>query len=241
MRRARVDAADRGGHKGAGGSALFWLSFAAGCTDVLSFLKLGNVFTSAMTGNTALLAIAIGRGQLVDALHSLCALVAFSLGVAIATWVYAQQRSEEDVHRSFRRLLLLELFFLGGCAALWSTGPDPLRGGLLYAVIALSALSMGIQAVGAHAAGAAGISTIVFTTVLIRIVMSMTAAAVRPGAPSAGRTDIRPHLSTFGAYGCGGVLAAFFVSRYLGVLIWIPFGAVVLALGSSELARKAEA
>jgi uncharacterized membrane protein YoaK (UPF0700 family) len=37
------------------------LSFASGCTDVLTFLKLGNVFTSAMTGNTALLAIELGR------------------------------------------------------------------------------------------------------------------------------------------------------------------------------------
>ena len=45
--------------------SLVFLSLASGCTDVLSFLKLGNVFTSAMTGNTALLAIALGQGQVV--------------------------------------------------------------------------------------------------------------------------------------------------------------------------------
>jgi Protein of unknown function (DUF1275) len=45
---------DRGiGNKALG---LAWLSFASGCTDVLSFLELGDVFTSAMIGNTALLA-----------------------------------------------------------------------------------------------------------------------------------------------------------------------------------------
>jgi Protein of unknown function (DUF1275) len=39
------------------------LSLASGCIDVLSFLKPGDVFTSAMTGNAALLAIAIGQGS----------------------------------------------------------------------------------------------------------------------------------------------------------------------------------
>ena len=46
------------------------LSLASGCTDVMTFLNLGDVFTSAMTGNTALLAIAIGRGQLLAASRS---------------------------------------------------------------------------------------------------------------------------------------------------------------------------
>lgn len=32
----------------------------AGCTDMLSFLGLGDVFTSAMTGNPVLLGIALG-------------------------------------------------------------------------------------------------------------------------------------------------------------------------------------
>ncbi len=48
-------------HAGYKNLGLTWLSLGSGCTDVLSFLKLGDVFTSPMTGNTALLAIAIGR------------------------------------------------------------------------------------------------------------------------------------------------------------------------------------
>jgi uncharacterized membrane protein YoaK (UPF0700 family) len=39
------------------------LAFASGTTDVLSFLALSGVFTSAMTGNTALLGLAAGQGQ----------------------------------------------------------------------------------------------------------------------------------------------------------------------------------
>jgi uncharacterized membrane protein YoaK (UPF0700 family) len=41
-----------------------------------------------MTGNTALLAIAIGQGQLASALLSFLALVGFVFGVAAATAIY---------------------------------------------------------------------------------------------------------------------------------------------------------
>jgi uncharacterized membrane protein YoaK (UPF0700 family) len=217
-----------GGRSGGGRASLFWLSLAAGCTDVLSFLELGNLFTSAMTGNTALLAVAIGRGEWSAALHALCALVAFSLGVSIATVVL----------RSFRRLLLVELVVLGICATLWSVGPRPLGGGLLYAVIALSAVSMGIQAVGARLIDSEGISTVVFTSVLVRIVMSATAALLRRGPVPAASSGARARVDTFAAYGGGGVVAALLVSRHLGTAIWMPFAAVVLALGASRAAAQ---
>jgi uncharacterized membrane protein YoaK (UPF0700 family) len=99
---------------------------------------------------------------------------------------------------------------------------------------------MGIQAVGARSVNSSGISTIVFTSVLIRIVMSVTGALARPGAASASLASIRAHLGTFAAYGCGAVLAGILVSHYLGTLIWIPTAAVLLALGFSELAGKLE-
>ena len=179
------------------GSSLFWLSLASGSADVLSFVELGNLFTSAMTGNAALLALAIGRGQWLAALRVTCALVSFALGVSIAT-VYAARRVDPHAPRAFRRLLRLELAFLGGCAALGSIGSTPLGGGLLFAVIALSAVSMGIQAVGARIIDSAGISTVVFTSVLVRIVMSATGARMRrdpvPESPTGGRARSSRHV-----------------------------------------------
>jgi uncharacterized membrane protein YoaK (UPF0700 family) len=62
---------------------LAWLSLSAGFRDVLIFQKLGALFTSAMTGNVALLAIGIGRGQLFAASWSFAALLGFSFGVAL--------------------------------------------------------------------------------------------------------------------------------------------------------------
>jgi uncharacterized membrane protein YoaK (UPF0700 family) len=117
----------------------------------MTFLKLGNVFTSAMAGNTALLAIELGRGNIVAASRALTALLAFALGVGLATKMKRSSRLKPHAHRGFSRLLLLELIFLTCCAAHWSVSADPVEGGTVYAVILLSALSMGIQAYGCGA------------------------------------------------------------------------------------------
>ena len=51
IRNKRVGLADLG---------LGLMAIAAGGSDALAYLKLGHVFTSAMTGNTVLLCIAVG-------------------------------------------------------------------------------------------------------------------------------------------------------------------------------------
>src|SRR5215470_14679194 len=68
------------------------LALASGSTDVMAFLTLGDIFTSAMTGNVAFLAIAIGQGQLHSALLTSLALLGFIGGVAAATALYAPRK-----------------------------------------------------------------------------------------------------------------------------------------------------
>jgi uncharacterized membrane protein YoaK (UPF0700 family) len=218
--------------------SLLWLSFASGCTDVLSFLEFGDVFTSAMTGNTALLAIAIGRGHLAAASHSLTALLGFALGVVLGVMLRELGGEGRDPQRRLRRLLLVEIACLGGCAVLWSASRASIGADILYAVILLSAVSMGIQGVAARIIGAAGISTIVFTSVLISIVMSLTAALAGRTGDIAPPEDLRTHLGSFAAYAAGGLLAGAMAAFGVKLLVWIPMLAVTLALGSSHLAGK---
>jgi uncharacterized membrane protein YoaK (UPF0700 family) len=59
------------------------MAIAAGGSDALAYLTLGHVFTSAMTGNTVLLCIAIGQEQLAEALQSFTAFLAFVAGAAL--------------------------------------------------------------------------------------------------------------------------------------------------------------
>lgn len=180
----------------------------------MSFLKLGDLFTSGMTGNMVLLAIAIGGGHLLAASRSLCALVAFMLGVLLAKTV---------VH-TLRRLLLLELVFLMAGAGLWSASSDGLSGVALYSVIALLALSMGLQATAASSGRYAGITTIVFTLTLVRVLNS-----------PAHRGSTLPALAGFVL---GAVLAALLISHYLVLAVWVPVAAVLGALALSELAGE---
>jgi uncharacterized membrane protein YoaK (UPF0700 family) len=134
--------------------------------------------------------------------------------------------------------LPLELTFLISCTTLWSFTPHSVHGVLRYAIIALSALSMGIQAIAARASNSSGINTIVFTTNLVNILITATRALahLQPQGNWSARSTY--HAQAFVAYGAGAVLAAFLLHH--GFVIWIPAAAVLLAFGSFELARGVE-
>jgi uncharacterized membrane protein YoaK (UPF0700 family) len=61
------------------------LTFASGATDVASYTRLGNVFTSVMTGNIVLLGLAVARHSLTLASHSLVSIAGYITGVAGGT------------------------------------------------------------------------------------------------------------------------------------------------------------
>jgi uncharacterized membrane protein YoaK (UPF0700 family) len=58
------------------------LTFASGAMDVASFTRLGNVFTSVMTGNIVLWGLAAARGSLTLASHTAVAIAGYVVGVA---------------------------------------------------------------------------------------------------------------------------------------------------------------
>jgi uncharacterized membrane protein YoaK (UPF0700 family) len=192
-----------------------------------------------MTGNTALLAIEIGRSDMAGASRALMALLAFTLGVAVAARMSTAREGRAEAQRAFRQLLLLELIFLTACALLWSASPDPVRGAVVYGIILLSAISMGIQALAAGSIHS-GINTIVFTSVLVRAVASIAGALSRPSEASPSLASVRPDLGTFAAYVCGALLASALAWHFFRALLWVPIAAVVCALGVSELAGKLE-
>jgi uncharacterized membrane protein YoaK (UPF0700 family) len=84
-----VSEARRQDHVNVGPTAL---SLASGCTDVLSFLKLGDLFTSAMTGNIALLAISIGRGGVLAASQHLVTAIWIPVTALVALAVSEPER-----------------------------------------------------------------------------------------------------------------------------------------------------
>src|SRR6516162_5422408 len=63
------------------------LTFGSGAADVTSFTRLGEVFTSVMTGNIVLWGLATARGSVTLFSHTAVAIAGYILGVAAGTWI----------------------------------------------------------------------------------------------------------------------------------------------------------
>jgi uncharacterized membrane protein YoaK (UPF0700 family) len=155
---------------------LVLLSVAAGGIDALSFFALG-AFTSAMSGNTILLGLALAQGKIRAASSSLFAFAGYVLGVAAATPLGVSAPHAEPP-RVLRRALLVEAALLVTFAALWAAGvelpvPETLQRGLLV----LAGTAMGLQSATARKLNAPGVNTVVFTSTLTAIMGALSDAA----------------------------------------------------------------
>ena len=221
--------------------ALTVLALASGVTDVTAFLTLGDVFTSAMTGNTALLGIALSQGRVLSATHSFSALLGFTLGASLATAIYLRKGpNKTDNLSAIRPLLLVEIFCLGVFAVILTVVGRPMEMVALYGLILLSAIGMGVQGVAARQINSPGINTIVFTTTLVSIVISLTSALLHRSGSDGVHLNTKRQIGIFLAYGFGAVLAGLLAGPGLRVLAWVPMVAVLAALGCCEAAVRAE-
>jgi uncharacterized membrane protein YoaK (UPF0700 family) len=204
-------------------ATLALLTFVSSITDVLSFLALSRVFTSGMTGNTALLGLAVGQGQMFTASHAASALAGFVLALACGTLL-----SRTASHQvGLVGLLALEALCLGAFCVIWFGFEHAAGSTAIYLLIALSAMGMGIQAVAARRINVPGIPTVVFTTTLTNIVMATTDAVARRVPLS---FDTKRMIGIFSIYIAGATLAGALASRHLDVLAVLPLIAVLSAL-----------
>ncbi len=199
------------------------LAFASASSDVLSFLILDQVFTSAMTGNTALLGLALGQRQGPAAAHAAAALLGFALGVVAGALAAGESRDA----RALAAVLGLEALCLGLFVALWCATARPVADGLVYPLILLSALGMGLQIVAARQVNLPGIPTVVFTSTLAAIITTAVAAARRRQPLS---FDAWRQSAVFSTYLAGAMLAGALAPRHPGLLVPLPFAAVLGAL-----------
>jgi uncharacterized membrane protein YoaK (UPF0700 family) len=63
------------------------LACVAGAVDAMSYMRLGQVLTAHMTGNTAFLGLALGQAEIGAAIRSSIALVGFLGGAWLGAWV----------------------------------------------------------------------------------------------------------------------------------------------------------
>ncbi len=217
------------------------LAFVSGSADIFAFLKFHDVFTSAMTGNTALLGLALGQGHILAAQRSLAALFGFCCGSIAGT--IANEAAAR--HNRARRLCLLigaEATCLALVLVLWAITRHPVYGPLLYVMILAGAFAMGLQSIAAREINIPGINTVVVTNTLT-LVMSAVGAVLRRSLRQ-GRADVSPFtpvvLRQSGMLGIylGGAALSGLLAETLPSLIAIPaLAAVLLALVTARSFR----
>ena len=202
------------------------LTFAAGAVDAVALLRL-DVFTAVMTGNIVLLGLAVGQGAFGNALRSILALVAYSVGVVVGARIVGAVPLNSHWSPKVTRALAVEwmleaTFFVGWL--LTGTVPD---GAGAAALIAVSGVAMGIQAATARAL-APGMSTTYVTGTLTGLLSELSAL----GAVS---DDRRRRASIVVALAIGAVAGALALKTVPGLAPAIPLavvGAVVLIAGA---------
>ena len=217
---------------------LLVLTAGAGCADALGYLGLGHVFTANMSGNTALLGLHVTQGDGAAALRSLTALLAFGLGLAIGAWIAGQSRGG-PWPRAVTRALAVETAILAAFAIASSAlGMD--RGGLQnHALIALSAIAMGMQSAAVWHLGVPGIATTYLTgtytsavTGLVARARSVAPADARERAATSGagspprRGGVRLQLLDLVVYGMGALVGGAVFVRWPAAVGVLPFAAV---------------
>jgi uncharacterized membrane protein YoaK (UPF0700 family) len=210
------------------------LTSAAGLVDAISYLELGHVFTAMMTGNTVLLALAIGQGEAMAALRSTLALAVFSLGAAGGAMVLLRGGSRGEWPPIVTATLALEALVLGVFGMVWHVGgPTPRSDGVVLVLIALSGLAMGVQAAAVRHLGVPGVASTYITGTLTSLMAELVSWLLPRGAPSSGEPGaaagrhLRLLAAVFMVYGAGALVGAVLHTRSSTLLAWLPFVCVV--------------
>ena len=210
------------------------LTFASGAADVTSFTRLGDVFTSVMTGNIVLWGLAAARGSLTLFGHTAVSIAGYIAGVAGATWIAHGLRAAASPDQDQGQAsvppehvvgaLLAELALLAGFTAGWMVcGASP-AGWVQLCLLAALAAAMGVQSCAVRDMGLAEVSTTYLTGTLTGLVASLA----RPGQDT-------PHgLRRFGVLMglvAGASLCGLLVATAADLVPLLPLGALVCTLG----------
>jgi len=204
------------------------LAVAAGFVDAASYLGLGKIFTANMTGNTVLLGVAVATGSGSDAARAVTALGGFTLGVGLAVLVLGRLKGTWP-HNS-AAALLLEVAALVALLTLWTVvGVGSLR----FPLIALSAISMGVQSAIVRAAETGGVATTYVTGTLTGAV----ARLVQRAAGTASEHSPGPQLpgAVWVIYALGALGGAVSEHALAGAVIAVPL-AIVCVITAAALA-----
>ena len=126
--------------------ALLLLTFSSGVVDAMSYLGLGHIFTANMTGNVVLLGFAVAGVPGLSVARSVLSLAAFLLG-AVFGGRLGRRMSSSDENSWLGTAFIFEgsLLLLAAVSTIWSGEFRSDDSPAIYALIAITAVAMGVR------------------------------------------------------------------------------------------------
>ena len=204
-------------------SLVVLLTLSTGAVDAVSFLALGNVFSSVITGNLVLLGLAAGTGRPELAVHSGVALAGYMAGVAAGAPLAARRHDAAGTWPpSVTVTLAVELVILVAFSVGWElAGTHPSSGGQL-ALLAVLAAAMGLQAAAVRRLGQ--MSTTYLTSTLTALVAGLVTGSKPDGMARS--------LGVLATLIVGAVAASVLLEEaraWVPLVILVPLGLVIVA------------
>lgn len=150
---------------------LVLLACVAGSVDVMSYYRLGNVFTANMTGNTILLGLSIGQGNVASSLQRIAALAGFFSGALIGAYII--ENTKKGWSHYITLSVIIETIIIFVLVLIWLKVGVVTNHWILYISIILAGISMGIQSATIRHLNIPGIVTTFLTGTITSIGMGM--------------------------------------------------------------------
>jgi uncharacterized membrane protein YoaK (UPF0700 family) len=207
------------------------LTLTTGTLDGVTYLRLGKVFSSVITGNLALLGVAAGQHDIMLALNAGLALAGYAGGVLAGAALAGTPELGQPVWPvQVTRTLAVESGVLAAFSGEWlAVGGHP-AGASRLALLLLAAAAMGLQSTAVRRLG--HMSTTYLTSTLTGVI---SAIALRRWPAGWQRSAGILIAAVTGA--ALGVLAALWSPRWVAAAVLIPIAAV-LASSLATARRK---
>lgn len=211
------------------------LTITAGSVDAISFMRLGKVFSSVMTGNLVLLGVAASSQDAGQAIHVAVAVGGYLVGTAVSARIVAGARG--DRHRdagvwpsNVSVAVAVEAGVLVAVLAGWlATAGHPQHGSQLL-LLSGTSVAMGVQSAAVRAVELPGlISTTYLTSTLTSVVAGLVS---RQDVPWRGAVML---VALFAGAGAGAGLAV--VAAPLALVLPCVAVVAVLAVAVSPTFR----
>lgn len=209
------------------------LAISTGYVDAIAYTRLFGVFPANQSGNVVFFGVALGDGRGGDAWRPALAMVAFAIGVFLAT------RAGRALAAPHRRSLTLGVE-AAALALLAVLAGDVLHtrppvGGVDGVVgLALASVAMGLQTVALGRVAGVSVSTTYQSGAIVRLSESAVDATHRAEA----RRVLVILAIVVGCYAAGAAAGAF-VGRHWGGALWLSVAAVAACALTAGIRRRA--